>query len=80
MLLRLLALGMSLAEARSLSYEEMLCLMFHAELTAVQGWIEGEGARIASLSFADPEQQRRALTALAHRGEAELDRFYRRYP
>jgi len=79
-LLRLLGLGLSLAEAQSLTYEEMLCLMFHAEITAVQGWLEGEGARIASLPFADPCEQRRALIALAHRGEAELDRFYRRYP
>jgi hypothetical protein len=54
--------------------------MFHAELSAVQGWLEGEAARIASLPFADALEQRRALIALAHRSEAELDRFYRRYP
>lgn len=76
MLLALLQLNLSLAEARWLGFEETLCLLHHRQLDLQLASLESESARVASLSFADPDAQNRALSALAHRQAALVDKFY----
>jgi len=73
-------LGLTWVEAKALSVEEVLCLLHHAELEESMQYLHAESARVASLSFADPHEQQRALSTLAHRAAALLDRFYRRIP
>ena len=77
MLLALLRQGLSLAEARALSFEEMLCYLHHAAFEERLGELSAESARVAGLPFADPAEQQRALTALSHRAAAEVERFYK---
>ncbi|MCH7472194.1 hypothetical protein IIA79_04500 [bacterium] len=76
MILALCRSGLSYAEARAVGMEEMLCLLAHARIEETLRELGAESARVASQSFADPEEQRRALTSLKHRANAELDRFY----
>lgn len=70
-------IGLSHAEARALSMEEVLCLLHHAQLDEKLAALDGEAARIAGLQLADPHEQQQALAILRHGVEAELDRFYR---
>ena len=77
-LLALMRAGLSLAEARALSMEEMLCLLIHLRLEDTLAALDAEAARVASIPLADDDEQRRLLNALNHRAEAELDRFYRK--
>ena len=76
MLLALLQLNLSLAEARQLGFEETLCLLQHRKLDLQLEGLEHESARVASLGCADPEAQGRALAVLAHRQAALLEKFY----
>ena len=78
-LLDLLACGLDWDAACRLSFEEAQCLLhvhFHREALAA---LDSESARIASLAFADSEDQRRALTALSLRAKALEHRFRRDY-
>ena len=75
-LLELLGLGLSLAEAKSIGAEEMLCLLHHARLRDDLAALEAEAARVASLPFADAHDQQRALARLGHHAQARLARFY----
>ena len=79
MLLALLRLGLSYGAARRIGMEEALCLLHHGTLDEELRRIDAEAARVASLSLADEDEQRRALTVLQHRAAAAVDRFYRRY-
>ncbi|MBN2080899.1 hypothetical protein JW859_01705 [bacterium] len=72
--------GLGWQAARRLGLEEVLCLLYHAALSDELAALEGEAARVASLSFADPAEQQRALAMLGHRRQAALDRFYRPRP
>jgi hypothetical protein len=76
-LLALLKAGLSLAEARSLGMEELLCFLAHQRLAETLAALDAEAARVASLPLADAGEQQRLLAALHHRAEAALDRFYR---
>lgn len=76
MLLALLQLNLNLAEARQLGFEETLCLLHHRQLDLQLESLERESARVASLGFADPESQGRALSALVHRQAALVEKFY----
>jgi hypothetical protein len=76
-LLALLRLGLTYAEARAIGAEEMLCLMHHARLEEQLAALDREAGRVASLPFADPHVQQQALAGLHHRAQAELARFYR---
>jgi|GEM_PF-4783190 len=60
--------------------EEVLCLLQHAALNDELAALESEAARVASLSYAEPAEQQRALAMLGHRRQAALDRFYRLHP
>lgn len=71
-------LGLSLAEARRIGMEEALCLLHHGALDEQLLVLDAEAARVASLSLADEQEQRRALTVLEHRAAALAERFYRR--
>lgn len=77
-ILALLRAGLSLAEARSLGMEELLCLLAHRRLEETLAALDAETARVASLPLADAAEQQRLLAALHHRAEAALDRFYRK--
>ncbi len=76
MLLALLGLNLTLSEARGLGFEETLCLLHHRKLDMQLASLESESARVASLGFADPDSQARALSALAHRQAALVEKFY----
>jgi len=76
LLLALMKLGLSYAEAKELGAEELLCLLHHSQLDERLVALDQEAARIASLPFADPHEQQQALAVLRHRAEFELDRFY----
>jgi hypothetical protein len=76
MLIALLRLGLSYAEARTIGMEEMLCLLHHAQLDKQLAALDQEAARIAGLQFADPHEQQQALTAVHHGARALLDRFH----
>ena len=73
----LMQCGLSYAEARSLGFEETLCVLRHAVLAERLKQLDAESARLAGLSCADPAEQQRMLTAISHRAAAELDAFYR---
>lgn len=75
--LALLRAGLNYRAAGEVSCEEMLCLLHHAALEERLRALDAESARLAGLSFADPVEQQRALTAISHRAATELDRFYR---
>jgi hypothetical protein len=77
-ILALLKAGLSLAEARSLGMEEVLCLLAHRRLEETLAALDAEAARVAGLPLAEAGEQQRLLAALHHRAEAALDRFYRR--
>ncbi len=77
MLVAIVKCGMSWDAARSLAYEEVLCLLHHTAHEERLRQLELEAQRIASLPLVDPEQQHRALLAARHRAQAELDRFHR---
>ena len=79
-LLALLRLGLSYADACAIGMEEMLCLLYHAQLEEYIAAMDREAARIAGLQFADVHEQQQALAALRHGAEAALDRFYRSKP
>lgn len=70
--------GLTLGEAREAGYEEALCLMHHGELEEMVRCLRAEETRVASLSFADPAEQQRLLTALGHRRKAAIERFHGR--
>ena len=76
-LLLLLKAGLSLREARGIGMEEMLCMLAHIEMEGKLAALDAEAARVASLPMADAAEQQRLLSALHHRAEAALDRFYR---
>jgi len=78
-LLSLLRLGLSLDEARRIGMEELLCLLSHGALDEQLRLLDAEAARVASLSLADEQEQRRVLTAIQHRASAAVERFYRRH-
>ena len=75
-LLELMQAGLGYAEARTVGYEEALCLLHHARFERELHTLDAEEARIASLSFADPQEQQRALIALRHKAKALTERFY----
>jgi len=75
-LLALTRCHLSYAEARTLSFEEMLCLLHHAAFEKRLDELSAEAQRMASLPFVDPHEQQRALLALQHRAAAEVERFY----
>jgi hypothetical protein len=79
-LLDLLACGLGWDEARRVGFEEAQCLLYCHALRRELAALDAESARVASLALADPDEQRRALTALAHRAAALERRFRRDYP
>lgn len=70
-------LGLGYAQAQAIGMEELLCLLYHAQLQEQLAVLDQEAARIASLQFADQHEQQRALTGLRHQAQAALDGFYR---
>lgn len=79
-LLDLLACGLGYGAARSLGYEEAQCLLFIQAHRSELAALDSESARIASLAFADPDEQRRLLAGLGLRAKALEHRFRRNYP
>jgi hypothetical protein len=74
-MLALLRCGLSYSEARGIGVEEVLCLVQHQHLYEELRWLDGEAARVASLSFAEAEPQARQLLALQHRARRAVERF-----
>jgi hypothetical protein len=69
--------GLSWQEAHNLSLEEVLCLLSHAELLSALDLISQESRGLALLPFADPQEQRKALSKLQHEAARLIEDFYR---
>jgi hypothetical protein len=78
--LELLACGLSWDALWRLGFEEARCLLHCSAHRQALAALDVESARVASLAFAEPDEQRRALIALAHRADALERRFRRDYP
>ncbi len=73
--LALLSCGLGYSEAQRISYEDALCLLACKAHCDELEWLDREAARIASLSFADPDEQQKHLLALRHRARRAVERF-----
>lgn len=68
--------GLSYAVARSIPYEDALCLLHVHALRRRLAQLDSEAARLASLPLADPHAVQRELRRVELRAKALVEQFH----